>query len=55
MISENCISFLWSEEIMVIGYNLVWFLHNFMENISFLTKCNVLSNNDTEIDSRYGK
>ena len=44
---KNCISFLWSEEIIVIGYNSVSFLHNFMENISVLTKCNVLFNNKT--------
>jgi len=42
---KNCISFLWSEEIIVIGYNLVSFLHNLMENI-VLTKCNVLFNNE---------
>ena len=30
---KNCISFLWSEEIIAIRYNLVSFLHNF---ISFL-------------------
>ena len=40
---KNCISFLWSE-IIVIGYNLVSFLYNFIENISVLTKCNVLFN-----------
>ena len=34
------------EEIIVIGYNLVIFLHNFMENISVLTKCNVLFNKE---------
>ena len=44
MISENCISFLWSEEIIVIGYKLS-FLRNFMENSSILTKCNVLFKN----------
>ena len=43
---KKCISFLWSEEIIVIGYNLVSFLHNFMKNISVLTKCNVLFNNE---------
>ena len=43
------IVFLCSEEIIVIGYNLVSFLHNFMENISFLTKCNVLFNNENLI------
>ena len=42
----NCISFSWSEEIIVIEYNLVSFLHNSMENISVLTKCNVLTNNE---------
>ena len=26
----------WSEEIIVIGYNLVSFLHNFKQNISVL-------------------
>ena len=45
MFSKNCISLLWSEEIIVIGYNLVSFLPNFMENISVLIKCNVLYNN----------
>ena len=39
-------SFLWSEEIIVIGYNLLSFLYNFMENISVLIKCNVLFNNE---------
>ena len=64
MISENCISFSWSEEIIVIGYNVVSFLHSFMENISDLTECNALFNNehliliwfffliDTEFDSK---
>ena len=33
---KNCFSFLWSEEIVVIGYDLVSFLHNFVENISVL-------------------
>ena len=46
MISENCISFLWSEEIIVIGYKLLSFLHNFIEKIYVLTKCNVLFNNE---------
>ena len=36
----------WSEEIIVFGYSLVSFLHNFMENISVFTKCNVLFNNE---------
>ena len=36
----------WLEEIKVIGYNLVSFLHNFMENISVLTKSNVLFDNE---------
>ena len=31
---SNCISLLWTEVIIVIGYNLVRILHNFMENIS---------------------
>jgi len=31
---------------LVTGYNLVSFLHNFMENISVLTKRNVLFNNE---------
>ena len=31
---KNCISFSWSEEIIVIGYNLISFLHSFMENTS---------------------
>jgi len=39
---SDCIQFLWSGEIIVIGYNLVSFLHNFMEKISVLTKCNAL-------------
>jgi len=52
---KNCISFLWSEKIIVIRYNLASFLHSFRENISVLTKCNVLFNIDTEIVSRYGK
>ena len=46
---KNCISFLWSEDILVIGYNMVSFLHNFMENmsvLSVLTKRNVLFNNE---------
>ena len=38
--------FVYFEEIIVIGYNLVSFLHNFMENISVLTKCKVLLNNE---------
>jgi len=42
MISDKIV---WSGEIIVIGYNLVSFLHNFMENISVLTKCNVLFDN----------
>ena len=42
----QCISCLWSEEIMVIEYSLVSFLQNFMENISVLTKCNVLFSNE---------
>ena len=42
----KCILFLLSEEIIVIGYNLVSFLHNFMENISGWTKINVLFNNE---------
>ena len=42
---KNCVSFLWSKEIIVIGYNLVSFLHNCMKNIFVSTKCNVLSNN----------
>ena len=40
--------YLWSEEIIAIGYNLVSFLHNFMEDVSVLTKCNVLFNNQYE-------
>ena len=31
---KNCISFLWFEEIIVIGYNLVSFLNNCIENFS---------------------
>ena len=46
---KNCISFLWYEEIIVIGYNLVSFLNNFRENISDLTECNVLYNNEHSI------
>ena len=48
MISENCISLLWSEEIIVIGYNLVSFqiFPNFMEHMSVLTKCNALFKNE---------
>ena len=34
---KNCISFLWSGEIIVIGYNLVSFLHIFMENIDLIS------------------
>ena len=33
MISEKLSLILWAEEIIVIGYNLVSFLHNFMENL----------------------
>ena len=43
---KNCILFLWSEEIIVIIYNLVSFAHKSTENISVLTKCNVLLNNE---------
>ena len=43
MISENFYLILWSEEIIFIGYNLVRFLQNFMENIPVLTKCIVIS------------
>ena len=39
---KNGNSFLWSEEIIVIEYNLVSFLHNCIENISVQPKCNVL-------------
>ena len=46
MISEKLFSFLWSEEIKVIGYNLVSFIHNLMDNIPISTKCNVLFNNE---------
>ena len=48
MISENCISLLWPEEIIVIGYNLVSFqiFPNFMEHMSVLTKCNALFKNE---------
>ena len=46
MISEKFYFILWSEEIIVIGYNLVSFLHNFIENISVLKKYNVLFNNE---------
>ena len=35
----------WYEEIIVIGLNLVSFLHSFIENISDLTECNVLYDN----------
>ena len=43
---KNRISFLWPEVVIVIGINLVSFHHNFMENISVLTKCNVLFDNE---------
>ena len=44
---KNCNSFLSSEEMKVIKYNLVLsFLHTFMQNIIVFTKCNVLFNND---------
>ena len=43
---KNCISFLRSEDIIVIEYNFSSFLHNFMENISVLTNCNVLFYNE---------
>ena len=36
MITEELYFILWSEKIIVIRYNLVSFLHNFMENISIL-------------------
>ena len=48
MITENCISYLWSEEIIVIGSNLRYFQHC-MENISVLKKCDVLFNNEHSI------
>lgn len=38
-VSEKLYFILWSEEIIVIGYNLVSSLRNFMKNISVLTKC----------------
>ena len=43
---KNRILFVWSEEIIVIGYELVSFLRGFIENIYVLTKCNVLFNNE---------
>ena len=42
----NILFHLWYKEIIVIGYNLVSFHHNFMENISVLKKWNVLFNNE---------
>jgi len=50
---KNCITFLWSEEIIVIGYNLVSFLHNFFGEYFCLTKCNVLFNNEHLILIRF--
>ena len=46
MISEKLFSFLLSEEILVIRYILVSCHYNCMENISELTECNVLFNNE---------
>ena len=43
---KNCISYFWSEEIIVVGYNLVSFLHNCMENISVFKNVFFLSNNE---------
>ena len=44
MISEKLYFIFWLEEIIVIGHNLVSFLHNVMANMSALTNCNVLFN-----------
>ena len=46
VISEKLYFISWSKEIIVIEQNLVSFLHSFMENISDLTECNVLFNNE---------
>ena len=43
---KNCISLLWFEKIILIGYILVSFLQNCMENISVLPKCIVLYYNE---------
>ena len=41
---KTCISFLWFEVSIVIGYFFVSFPHKIMENIFVLTKCDVLFN-----------